>query len=211
MNASTTDPAGCTAPPLDDLLLCESLKSALGLRFNLRAQQFCFTAPGQVGGTEISEDALSALVSKTMAQQPELFRPSQIRPRWLKRIINVLRALCADAGEDAVHGLQRFVKRRLRLQPGSDITSSEVFAAYEAEGRHVGEATLSRHEFHRRLPELIKRRFGLLKLHEIERPNKDNRLTKRNGWRGLKLTDGNDTTDGTDTTLHLAVEQNQPS
>jgi hypothetical protein len=196
---------------LDDHQLCQTLRSALGLKFDLRTELFSFAAPGQVGGTEISEAALLVLVSTTLAAQPELFPPSHIRPRRLRKIIGVLRALCADAGDELLHGFQRFVERRLRLQPGSDITSSEVFAAFEADSLHAGEPLMSKHEFHRRLPGLIRNAFGKLKLHEILRANPDGRLTKRNGWRGLKITDGTDRTDGTDTTLNLAPEPTQAS
>ncbi len=201
MNTSTTDPAGRTAAQLCNLRLCRLLKQVLDLRFNMNTQQFVLTAPGQVGGTEISENSLLVLISTTLAQQPEIFPPSHIRPRHLKQIIHLLRALCADAGEDAVQILQRFVETRIKLQPNSDLTSAEIRATYEQAAQEPGELTLSKHEFHRCLPGLIKRRFGKLKLHEIERHNKDGRLTKRNGWRGITLTDGTDKTDGTDTSL----------
>ena len=203
---------GPTPGRLDDLQVCQALKAALGLRCNLRTGSFRFQAPGQPHGTEISEGALLVLISTTLAAQPELFPPSQIRSRRLKRIVNVLRALCADAGEDAHRVLEQFVQTRLALQPGSDVTSFEIFTAYEAEGYHVGEVTLSRYEFHRRLPGLIKQRFGLSKRHVIVRVNSDGRLTKRNGWCGLHLNnDSSDTGDSDDTTLHLAPEPTQPS
>jgi len=186
---------------LDDLQLCQTLKSALGLRFSLRAEQFVFTAPGQVGGTEISEEALLVLVATTLAAQPEIFPPSHIRPRRLKRIIHLLRALCADAGEDTVHGLQQFVERRLALQAGSDVTSGEVYAgfvAFTASPLHASESVLSKHDFHRRLPGLIKKTFSLTQSHQIFRPAPAGRVTMRRGWRGLMLKDGTDGEDATD-------------
>ena len=201
--SSSVRRVGPTPARLGDLQLCQTLKSALGLRFNLRSQQFRFQTPGQTHGTDISEDALFVLISATLGQQPELFPASQIRHRRLKRIIHLLRALCADADEDGHRSLEQFVQTRLELQPGSDVTSGEVYKAFEASALHTGDSILTQFEFYRCLPALIKGRFGKLKLHEIERPNKDLRLTKRNGWRGLKLTDGTDSTDGTDTSLHL--------
>ena len=213
MNASTPPPTRSRASGrLDDLQLSQTLKSALGLRCSLQTGQFRFRAPGQPHDTEISEEALLVLVATTLTAQPEIFPPSQIRPRRLKRIIHLLRALCADAGEDAVHGLRRFVERRVVLQIGSDLTSGEAYAAYAASALHAGESVLSPHEFYRRLPGLIKQRFGLSKRHVILRLNSDGRLTKRNGWCGLHLNnDSSDTGDSDDTTLHFAPEPTQVS
>ena len=212
MNESpTVHRAGPTPVRFNDLRLCESLQAALKLRFNLRAGRFSFTAPEQAGSVEISEAALAVLISTSLAQQPELFPSGQIRPRRLRRIVNLLRAVCADAGVDVHQSLRQFVETRLMLEPGADITSAEIRAAYEVEAELLGEPVLSRYEFHRHLPGLIRQQFGLLKLHEIERPCQDGRLTKRNGWRGLALTDATDSTDSTDSTLISLSEQTQPA
>ncbi len=109
----------------------------------------------------------------------------------------VLRALCADAGDEALLPLQHFVEARLALQPGADVTSAQVRVAFELECQRLGEIVLSRYEFHRRLPGLIKQRFGIAKSHQILRPA-DGRLTMRKGWRGLLLKDATDATDGED-------------
>jgi hypothetical protein len=186
-----------------DLRLCRVLQSALGLRFNLRAETFQFGGGGDTPAVDISESALFVLISTTLAQQPELFPPAQIRPRRLKRIINVLRALCADAGDDTHLSLEQFVERRLKSQPGADVTGAEIRCAYELAAVSNGNGLLSKYEFDRRLSGLIKRHYGLSKLHEIQRLTQDGRLTKRNGWRGLTLTDGTDTTDTTDAALPL--------
>lgn len=184
---------------LDDNQLCRTLRSALGLKYNLRDGHFVFTAPGHVGGTEISENALLVLLAKTLAAQPELFPVSQIRPRRLKRIIHLLRALCVDASEDAVHELQEFVERRVVLQPGSDVTSGQMYAAYV---QHTGDSLLTQFEFFRCLPSFIKRRFGLTQSHQIFRPDVAGRLTMRRGWRGLTLKDGTDAEDAEDGNLN---------
>jgi hypothetical protein len=198
MAIARTDPVAGNSDQLRDLQLCRVLKTALGLKFSLRAARFTFTAPGQVVGTEISEDALLVLVATTLAAQPEIFSPSQIRPRRLKRIIQLLRALCADAGEDAYQVLEHFVERRLALQAGSDVTSGEVYASYASDAPHASESVLSKHDFFHRLPALIKRRFGLTQSHQVLRPSSTGRLTMRRGWRGLMLKDGTDAKDAKD-------------
>ncbi len=188
----------------NELQICNSVKAALGLQYNLRTERFTFTAPDQPGRIVISEEALLVLISTTLAQKPEMFPITQIHPRRLKRIIRMLRALCADADEGARRGLDRFVENCLVLQPGGDITSTEVYSAYAADALRDGEATLTHYEFHRVLSGVIKQRFNLSKRHTIVRPNLDGRLTKRNGWRGLRLNSDTDDTD--DSTLHLATE-----
>ena len=165
--------AGPIQARFSELQLCNSLKAALGLRFNLRAETFQFGGGGDTPAVEISETGLLVLISTTLAQQPELFPPAQIRPRRLKRIINVLRALCADAGDDTHLSLERFVERRLKSQPGADVTGAEIRCAYEASTGCHGEVSLSKYEFHRRLTGVIKQKYGISKLHEIQRAAQD--------------------------------------
>ena len=200
--------AGPTPARFDDLQLCQTLRTAMGLRYSLRTTQFTFATTDQPCA-ELSEAALTSVIAKTIAERPDIFSPSHIRPRRLKRIVALLRALCASP-DDSLQGLQRFVQWRLRLQPGSSVTSTEAYSAYETDARHTGEPLLSRWEFQRTLPRLIKARWGLMKLHEIELPNQDGRLTKRNGWRGIELTDSTDRTGTTDSILLLTPEPTQP-
>jgi hypothetical protein len=186
---------------LNELQICESLKAALGLRCDVRTGEFLFRASGRPTGEKISELALLAVISSTLAAQPELFPASQLRPRRLKRIISVLRALCADAGEDAHRLLEQFVQTRLALRPGEDLSSGEIHDAYAKDSARRGTITINKYDFHRRLPGLIRNAFGLTQSHQGLRPAPAGRLTMRRGWRGLILKDSEDDTDAEDVKL----------
>ena len=206
MTTIGTDPVACNSDQLRDLQLCQNLRGVLGLKFSLRAGQFTFAAPDQPCA-ELTEDALASVIAKTLAEQPALFPPGLIRPRRLKRLVALLRGLCA-APDDAILALQRFIETRLMFQPGCDVAASEIRAAYEADARRADEPVLSPQEFHRRLLELIKGAFGLSPNHQILRPDPMGRLTMRRGWRGLKIKDGKDGKDGKDANLISHPPQN---
>jgi hypothetical protein len=203
-----TQSASCLPARLDDVQICQSLRAALDLRFCLRTGQFQFCAPGQTKMTGISNYELLMLISTTLAQQPDHVAPGQIRPRRVKRLVNVLRGQCADACEDAILVLRRFVESELELQPGSDVTSTEIREAFI---RTIPDPVLSGYEFHRHLPIIIRNLFGIPKCHDIRRPDRLGRPTDRNGWTGLKLRFAGrktDMADTADTSLQTATDNN---
>jgi hypothetical protein len=200
--------ANLAYPKFDDARLCQLLKSALGLRYNLRAGRFEFRAPGQIKADSISDAQLMALISRTLAQRPDLSPPSQLRPRRMKRLIVTLRAICADAGDAMVLAMRQFVQTRLVRQAGCDLTSTEVRAAYRAHTRATDGAELSAYEFQRQLPALIKDSFGISTRHDVKRPAANGVTTYRRGYRGIAIksppvTDATDATDAADATLNF--------
>ena len=189
--------AGTVGALLDNARLCAVFSSALALRYDLRLGRFLFRPPGATVEMVLTDAQLLALLAKSLAQHPGLFPALEIQPRQQKRLVDMFKAHCARAS-DPIPDLQQFIAARLVHEPGCDVTSSELFTAYTAFIGDHGGLGLSAYEFHRTLPTIIKDRFGIAKRHEILRPGPTGRFTKRNGWRGVKLTDGTDGTDGTD-------------
>jgi len=190
---------------LDDATLAQLFKGALGLRYSLPRDRFEGWITGEPSLTILSPSQVLAFVANTLAQQPDRFPPHKLTTRWLKHILVRLKALCASA-DDHLAGLEQFVGSRLINQPGFDVTGAELFEAYQAYIQMHSGPTLSRYEFHRRLPAVIKNNFGIPKRHDIVRAEPDGKQTNRNGWRGLQLTNTADTADGTD-----SIVQNVPS
>jgi len=198
----------CMPARLNDMQICQSLRAALDLRFCLRTGQFQFRSPDQTKMTCISGDELLMLISTTLAQQPEHFAPGSIRPRRVKRLVNVLRGQCADASGDAILVLRRFVASALELQPGSDVTGAEIREAFV---RAIADPVLSDYEFHRLLPVIVRNVFCVPKCHDIRRPGVLGKPTHRNGWTGLKLRFAarkTDAADAADTSSQTSTDNN---
>ena len=80
------------------------------------------------------------------------------------------------------NSLEGFIDERIQRGPASDITSSEVIAAYAAHCTAKGWTPIISTCVERQLPDLFLRRFGITDSHSLKREGKSAR-----GWRGLTI------------------------
>jgi hypothetical protein len=85
-------------------------------------------------------------------------------------------------------------KSRLVTKKGFDLTVGEIH------GDYVKQAGIARYplcQFQRHLPKVLAELFGVVRAHDIGRPN-GNRITERRGFNGLAFQDSSDDPDGAD-------------
>jgi hypothetical protein len=168
------------------------IQTTLNLKFDLTTGWFWIRVADRLQLVPITEVQLLALLCRTIGAEPA----SKLSLSQLKQLVGELKISAAEANSDAVQDLRQFVQARVVRQPGCDVTSGELLAAYRADKREYGGVLLTSYQFQRELPGVIRACFGVAKRHEVLRPDPTGRLTKRNGWIGLRLNDGNDGNDG---------------
>lgn len=117
-------------------------------------QQFLFRF-GQASGLEILQSAL-----------PE---------KDLRMLLKNLKIVAVGDFAEEVDGLDAFLAERVERKRGCDVTSEEMFLAYGCFCQNHRLPALTNHEFTRKLPILVKEKFGITPGHSLIRDGRHRR------------------------------------
>jgi hypothetical protein len=151
------------------------IQTTLNLKFDLTTGWFWIRVADSLQLVPISEIPLLALLCRTIGAEPT----SKLSLSQLKQLVGELKISSAEANSDAVQDLRQFVQARVVRQPGCDLTSGELLAAYRADKREYGALQLTDYEFQHQLPGIIRACFGIAKRHDIQRLDCSGNTTHR--------------------------------
>jgi hypothetical protein len=158
----------------------------LGLSFDARPGAFSRVDP-QSGETRLLSlrtvfETVTRFLQSSASVDPKAFPLQEIRPRRIQELVGLMQAMAVSSGGGQAEGLNQFLRLGIRLEKGSDVTSSEAWEQYQKFCKARDLDCLTEWEFLRVFPRRIRVEFGLGKPHSVERNGKPKR-----GFRGLAL------------------------
>jgi len=162
------------------------LGDRLRLRFDARIGSFRHTPkPGETGEilavSTVKELVLAALQDSARLE-PEHFPMAEIRPHRVEELIKLMEIMTAlPSPISDVAGMEQFLQTGIIQNPKGDVTSEELWQAYQAHCQKCGCDRYTRHEFWNLIQGKIRMSFGRTISHNIMRG------TARRGYCGISL------------------------
>lgn len=103
-------------------------------------------------------------------------------PRTLRQLIEILKIVAVGRVPAEQDSVVRFLTDRVESHEDVDLTTEELYAAYKAFCAESNFDVCPENEFQRRIPDLVRERFGVAKRHGIERDG-----TARRGFPHVRL------------------------
>ena len=101
--------------------------------------------------------------------------PIDRSPRVLRQLIQILQVIAVGRLPAEQDSVVRFLTDRVESHQDVDITTEELFGAYQDFCTQAGFQPCTENEFQRRIPDLVRERFGVAKRHCIERDGRHRR------------------------------------
>ncbi len=96
-------------------------------------------------------------------------------PRVLRQLVEILQVIAVGRLPVEQDSVVRFLTNRVESHQDVDITTEELWGAYQDFCTRDGLRACPENEFQRRIPDLVRERFGVAKRHCIERDGKHRR------------------------------------
>lgn len=165
------------------------LSEQLQVRYDARSSSFRHYEkrgePGRLLPAGVISEAVTTALGQAAALDPGKFPVTEIRPRRIAELIELMKAMTAlrPPGSEA-EGLADFLRTRLVEKVGADVTSEELWSAYQVYCQGSECLRYSRHGFLEILPSRIKELYGRTRSHGLQRGG------YRRGYYGLALIGG---------------------
>jgi len=163
------------------------LSDRLGLRFDPRIREFRLnsapTAKSEILARSTVRELILGALQDSARLEPQHFPLAEIRPRRVEELVALMEVMTATASAISdVAGLEEFLTKKIVHNPEADITSEELWVAYQAHCQGCGCDRYTRHEFFSLIEGRIRLLFGRTISHSIKRG------TARRGYRQISLT-----------------------
>ncbi|MCX6926185.1 MAG: hypothetical protein NT154_23705 [Verrucomicrobia bacterium] len=172
------------------------LSERLQVHYDARPVAFRrYQKPGELGQilpSGVITELVTAALQQSATVEPTKFPITEIRPRRIAELIELMKSMTTlRPPMSEAEGLAEFFRIRLVRKVGADVTSIELWEAYQAYCQAAGCLSYTKHEFLETVPGRIKELYGRTRSNGLMRGG------YRRGYHGLALIgDGADVAPG---------------
>lgn len=201
---------------LNDNIVCRVFAKDADIVYDTAAQQFLRKSPSGESEQFAEGDLLDLFAAWLNRLAPEFggsFPMSELRLPRLRSMLRHLKTVASIAEPPLRERLLSYLKRRICVRPGADLTAEEIRVDHDHYAQQHGTGRYPLCRFQRQVPKLIEEIFGVVRAHNIERWNDaEKKMTSRRGFNGLGFradADGKGGADGPDAKLQNTPKQLQ--
>lgn len=141
--------------------------------------------PGRLLPAGVVTEAVTTALGQAAAHEPAKFPVTEIRPRRVAELIEMMKTMTAlRPPMSEAEGLAEFLRTRLVEKAGANVTSEELWQAYQRFCQEAQCLRYTRHELLEVVPHRIKELYGRTRSHGLKRGG------YRRGYYGLALVGG---------------------